>query len=171
MLNTRKKRALFADFALKTRGMRGKGRAGGDEKAAEGGAQGAAGAGKPGSGMERRTGKGAGVLCPHRPGVLGAAAAAVHRGAAGGCGDPGAVHRAHHLLHQGAGGAEHGGNLCSAGGAAAGGVTPAGRKRLGTEVRGLFVLQRRCRTLGAATRVPLKCPQVFYAAGCGRLKA
>ena len=36
--------------------------------------------------------------------------------------DPGAVHRAHHLLHQGAGGAEHGGDLCSAGGAAAGGV-------------------------------------------------
>ena len=35
----------------------GKGRAGGDEKAAEGGEQGAAGAGKPGSGMERRTGK------------------------------------------------------------------------------------------------------------------
>lgn len=48
----------------------GKGRAGGDEKAAEGGEQGAAGAGKPGSGMERRTGKGAGLLCPHRPGVL-----------------------------------------------------------------------------------------------------
>ena len=30
------------------------------------------------------------------------------------------------------------------------------RKRLGTEVRGLFVIQRRCRTLGAATRVPMK---------------
>nr|DAH58081.1 MAG TPA: hypothetical protein [Caudoviricetes sp.] len=72
--------------------------------------------------MERRTGKGAGLLCPHRPGVLGTAAAAVLRGPAGGRGDPGAVHRAHHLLHQGAGGAEHSGDLCSAGGAAAGGV-------------------------------------------------
>nr|DAL21537.1 MAG TPA_asm: hypothetical protein [Caudoviricetes sp.] len=72
--------------------------------------------------MGRRTGEGAGLLCPHRPGVLGAAAAAVHGGDAGGRGDQGAVHRAHHLLHQGAGGAEHGGNLCSAGGAAAGGV-------------------------------------------------
>ena len=33
-------------------------------------------------------------------------------------------------------------------------MNPVGLKRLGTAVRGLFVLQRRCRTLGAATREP-----------------
>ena len=104
--------------------------AGSDQKAAERGAQGAAAvrrARQVGGGA----GPGAGLLCPDGPCLLGAFADALPGGHAGRGRDPSAVHRADDLLQQGAGSAEHGGDLCGGGRAAGGGMTAAGTKRDG----------------------------------------